>query len=130
MKLTLDTENDIVTYLNFLHQRSILTSKFPAIILEGKEAHMYMEWLYTEEPDDDDTTSDDTEEVTITGHNVNKRWSSEEESALSSLILEGLHPSDIAKALKRTEDGVRKHARRTFSMSYQNGKWRDNNYSN
>ena len=130
MKITLDTENDIVTYLNFLHQRSILTSKFPAIILEGKEAAMYMEWLFAEEPDDDEPISDDTEEVTITGHNVNKRWSSEEESALSSLILEGLHPSDIAKALKRTEDGVRKHARRTFSMSYQNGKWRDNNYPN
>ena len=131
MKLTLDTEYDIVNYLNFLHERSILTSKFPAIILEGKEAAMYMEWLYTEEPDDDDdSTSDDSEEVIITTHNVNKRWSSEEESALSSLILEGLHPSDIAKALKRTEDGVRKHARRTFSMSYRNGKWRDDNYSN
>ena len=130
MKITLDTENDIVTYLNFLHQRSILTSKFPAIILEGKEAAMYMEWLYTEEPDDDYGNDETEEPIVVSSHNVNKRWSSEEESALSSLILEGLHPSDIAKALKRTEDGVRKHARRTFSMSYQNGKWRDNNYSN
>ena len=130
MKLIIDDEHSLIQYLNFLHQRSILTSKFPAITLEGKECNAYLEWLYTEEPDDDDSTSDDSEEVIITTHNVNKRWSSEEESALSSLILEGLHPSDIAKALKRTEDGVRKHARRTFSMSYRNGKWRDDNYSN
>ncbi len=130
MKLTLDTEPDIVQYLNFLHQRSILTSKFPAITLEGKECQSYLEWLYSQEPDDDeDDPSDDTENTIVLAHNVNKRWSSEEESALSSLILEGLHPSDIAKALKRTEDGVRKHARRTFSMSYRNGKWRDDNYS-
>lgn len=129
MKLTLDTEPDIVQYLNFLHQRSILTSKFPAITLEGKECNAYLEWLYTQEPDEDDDQQDDAEDTIVLAHNVNKRWSSEEESALSSLILEGLHPSDIAKALKRTEDGVRKHARRTISMSYQNGKWRDNNYS-
>lgn len=129
MKLTLDTEPDIVQYLNFLHQRSILTSKFPAIILEGKECQTYLDWLYTQEPDEDDDQQDDVDDTIVIAHNLNKRWSSEEESALSSLILEGLHPSDIAKALKRTEDGVRTHARRTFSMSYQNGKWRDNNYT-
>lgn len=129
MKLTLDTEPDIVQYLNFLHQRSILTSKFPAITLEGKECQTYLDWLYTQESDEDDDQQDDVDDTIVIAHNLNKRWSSEEESALSSLILEGLHPSDIAKALKRTEDGVRSHARRTFSMSYQNGKWRDNNYT-
>ena len=130
MKITLDTEPDIVSYLNFLHQRSILTSKFPAITIEGKECQTYLEWIYSQDSADDDDQQDDTENTIVLAPNVNKRWSSEEESALSSLILEGLHPSDIAKALKRTEDGVRNHARRTFSMSYRNGKWRDDNYSN
>ena len=129
MKLIIDDEHSLIQYLNFLHQRSILTSKFPAITLEGKECQIYLDWLYTQEPDEDDDQQDDVDDTIVIAHNLNKRWSSEEESALSSLILEGLHPSDIAKALKRTEDGVRTHARRTFSMSYQNGKWRDNNYS-
>lgn len=129
MKLIIDDEHSLIQYLNFLHQRSILTSKFPAITLEGKECQIYLDWLYTQEPDEDDDQQDDVDDTIVIAHNLNKRWSSEEESALSSLILEGLHPSDIAKALKRTEDGVRTHARRTFSMSYQNGKWRDNNYT-
>lgn len=129
MKLTLNTENDIVQYLNYLHQHSSLTTKFPVITLEGADCHNYLEWLYNQDPE---TDFDDIEpeEVVIETRNVNKRWSPEEDSALSSLILENLHPSDIGKALKRTEDGVRHRARSNLSMAYQNGKWRDYHYTN
>jgi hypothetical protein len=128
MKLTLDTENDIVQYLNYLHQRSSLTAKFPTITLDGKECHSYLEWLYSQDPEEEFDI--EPEEVIIETRNVNKRWSPEEDNALSSLILENLHPSDIGKALKRTEDGVRHRARNNLSMAYQNGKWRDYHYTN
>jgi hypothetical protein len=128
MKLTLDTENDIVQYLNYLHQRSSLTTKFPTITLDGKECHSYLEWLYNQDPEEEFDV--EPEEVVIETRNVNKRWSPEEDNALSSLILENLHPSDIGKALKRTEDGVRHRARSNLSMAYQNGKWRDYHYTN
>lgn len=129
MKLTLNTENDIVQYLNYLHQHSSLTTKFPVITLEGTDCHNYLEWLYNQDPDDD--TEAPVETLTSDSyHNVNKRWSNEEDSVLASLIVENMHPSDIGKALKRTEPGVRHRARSNLSMIYQNGKWCDYNYSN
>ena len=126
MKLTLDKEQDIVQYLDYLYKHSTLTHKFPSIVLEGTDCDNYLKWLYSQEPDEED--DEPTESVIVTV-NSNKRWSTEEDSVLSSLILEGMHPSDIGKAIKRSEDGVRHRARSNLSMAYQNGKWRDYNYS-
>jgi hypothetical protein len=126
MQLTLTTENDLVTYLNFLHQRSVLTSKFPAITLEGKECSDYLQWLYSEgneeEVDDNETT------IVVSAPNVNKSWVQEELDAMASLIFQNSHPSDIGAILKRTESGVRHKARSILNMVYQSGKWRDYNY--
>lgn len=131
MKITLTTEQDIISYFNFIHSKGTLTTRLPSITLEGVEAYQYLQFLYETDPDDDDEPISEEPSVELDeSTNTNSRWSQAEKDVLVSAIKNNTHPSDIAKALRRTENGVRHQARSTYKLVYQSGKWRDINYTN
>ncbi|TQV62840.1 MAG: hypothetical protein FNT15_05535 [Sulfurovum sp.] len=121
MHLTLNTEEDLINYFNFLHQHDKLGSKFPQLVLEEGEARGFLHYLMAEDHNDEqfDTRSFDDE------WKGRKRWSEEEEQQLQILIDKGAHPVDIAQAMKRTHEGVRKKARTNFNVTYLDGGWVD-----
>lgn len=128
MRIELNTEHDLINYLNYLHQQGRLSDRFPTIHLDEFEGRQYLNWLDSRNDSDDESDSEEPS-YCDEDHNVNKRWTQEERDVLASLIKQGFHPSDIGQALKRTTDGVRHQARSHYRMVYQSGKWRDYSYT-
>lgn len=133
MKITIDDEQSLINYLNFIHQSGSLTSRLPSITLEGAEAYQFVQFMYATDPDDDELDETHSVEPSVEldeSTNTNSRWNQAEKDVLISAIKNNTHPSDIAKALRRTENGVRHQARSTYKLVYQSGKWRDFHYTN
>ena len=122
MQITLTTENDLINYLNFLHQKDSLKSKFSSITLEGKEALEYIRF-YKE------VAFEDVEEETYipnenyTEWNGKKRWSDIDINELGNLINEEYSIEHIATKMKRTPKAIRHQARNSYGMIYRNDRW-------
>ena len=124
MKITLTTQDDIVQYLNFLHQTDRLTAALAGTVVDEPLSSAFVKYLSSSNDTTSSTPSSDTE-----AWQGKKRWTTEERAALSALIAQNHHPQAIGNALGRSEDGVRHQARTYLDLAFNNGKWVDTNFT-
>lgn len=119
MKLTLTSEADIINYFNYLHQKNLLTTRYPSIELEGEEVYEFVNFTKDEafQPDVY-SPNEDYEEW-----NGKKRWSEDDIICLGEWISDEYSIERIASEMKRTPKAIRHQARNSFGMIYRNDTW-------
>lgn len=122
MQVTLNTEVELIDYLNFLHQQNKLKEKFPSIILEDKEASEYITFCI-------ENNTFTKEEITYEPNkeyiewNGKKRWTESDIDKLGTLINEEYSIDHIAIEMKRTPKAIRHQANNSYNMIYRNDHW-------
>lgn len=120
MRITLNTETELINYFNFLHQKGLLVETFPDIILDGPEVVEYIAYALH---DPTAETEDYTPNASYEEWNGKKRWSEEDIDQLQKLISEEYSIENIATKMKRTPKAIRHQARASCDMIYRNDSW-------
>ena len=116
MKLILDNENDIINYINYMHENNKLITLFKEITVPDDEVTAFLSYLTT--PSDVDFTTTDPNE-----DRAGKRWSQEEKILLQDLINADTPIQEIATSLRRTVESIRKQARTSLDAVYIDNEW-------
>jgi len=107
MKITLDTEQDVLNYISFLQKSNQLLSKVGTIELTQEEATAFLQ-----------------SNVPSIKPTVRKsKWSADEDNILSTAIHENTTPEKIATKLSRTVASVRSRSINHLRIGYTNNKW-------
>jgi hypothetical protein len=119
MKLLLDTEYDIISYINYLHETDQLTTLFKEITVPDNKIADFLFYLSEASIDDEQNTIDTSED------RAGKRWSQDEKLLLQELINTKTPIQEIAVALRRTVESIRKQARTSLDAVFLDGEWLD-----
>lgn len=107
MKITLDTEQDVLNYISFLQQSNQLLSKVGTIELTQDEATDFFQF--------------NIPSPTPATHKL--KWSEEEDTVLLTAINENTPPKQIATKLSRTVSSIRSRSINHHRIGYTNNKW-------
>lgn len=112
MKITLDTEQDVLNYISFLQQSNQLLDKVGTIELSQEEATNFFQFNVT------------AAVPTVAKPTTHKlKWTSKEDAGLLKAIENNLSPATIATELSRTESSVRSRSINHHRIGYTNNKW-------
>lgn len=107
MKITLDTEQDVLNYISFLQQSNQLLAKVGTIELTQDEATAFFQFNI---PPSAPAT-----------HKL--KWSATEDRALLTAINENTSPEQIATKLSRTVSSIRSRSINHHRIGYTNNNW-------
>jgi hypothetical protein len=119
MKLLLDTEYDIISYINYLHETDQLMTLFKEITVPDNKIADFLLYLSGASTDDEQDILNANED------RAGKRWSQDEKLFLQELINKQTPIQEIAVALRRTVESIRKQARTSLDAVFLDGEWLD-----
>lgn len=134
MLITLNTEKELMNYMNFLHHTSSLLTQLGPLTIEEDKVIEFLDFVDAIDEEDfshiyESAYCVENKESIPPNHdfpvlnNARTHWCTNDIEELGTLILEETNPKAIAKHFGRSEESIRKQSRAIYEVSYNGFSW-------